>query len=96
MGNTRVDTAAMRAAAHRFGAAAEILDGALLMRGLRFDGSTAGRAHTARGDGLRAALDRLTGEIANWSRAAEEIAAAVLAGADRYADAEVRAAAGVQ
>jgi hypothetical protein len=95
MGNTRVDTAAVRAAAQGFDAAAEILDSALRthLAGLNFGGSTAGRVHTARGEAVGTALRRLSGELAQWSRAAEEISAALRAGADRYVDAEGRATA---
>jgi hypothetical protein len=92
MGITRVDTAAVRAAAQRFDTAADVLGGASLSR-LQFDGSTAGRVHTAHGDALRSALDRLVAEVAQWSRAAEEVAATLRASADRYGDAELRAAA---
>ena len=91
MANTRVDTAAVRAAARRFDAAADLLDGASLSR-LRFDGSVAGRVHAAHGDGLRSALHRLAAEVSQWSRAAEEVAAALRVTADRYGDAELRAA----
>ena len=88
-------TAAVHAVADRFGAAAELIDGAVYdhMAGLAFGGSSAGRAHTARGDALRAALDRLTTELSQWSRAAVEIAVALRASANRYADADVYAAA---
>ncbi|MGH3594596.1 MAG: hypothetical protein ACRDUT_01260, partial [Mycobacterium sp.] len=44
---------------------------------------------------LRVALDRLTGELAQWARATVEIAATLRAGADRYAEADLRAAARV-
>ena len=93
MGSTRVDTAAVRAAAQRFDAAAEILDNAIRsqLAGLVFGGSTAGRAHIARGEAVGTALHRLSGELARWSRAAEEIGAALRAGADQYVDAEARA-----
>ena len=60
---------------------------------MQFDGSVAGRAHTAHGDALRSALDRLAAGVAQWSRAAEEVAAALRVTADRYGDAELRAAA---
>ena len=95
MGNTRVDTAAVCAAAQRFEAAADLLDSALRthLAGLSFGGSTAGRAHTARGEAVGTALRSLSGELVQWSRAAQEIGAALRAGADRYADAEARAAA---
>ena len=58
-----------------------------------FGGFSAGRAHTARGDALRGALDRLTAELSQWSRAAVEIAVALRASANRYADADVYATA---
>ncbi|MCI4676937.1 type VII secretion target [Candidatus Mycolicibacterium alkanivorans] len=95
MGNTRVDTAAVRAAAQRFDAVAQILDSALRnhLGEPAFGGSKAGRAHTARGEAVGMALRRIGAELAQWSRAAEEIGAALRAGADRYADAEWRAAA---
>jgi hypothetical protein len=63
------------------------------MARLAFGGSSAGRAHTARGDALRGALDRLTAELSQWSRAAVQIAVALRASANRYADADVYAAA---
>jgi len=85
MGNTRVDTAAVCAAAQRFEAAADLLDSALRthLAGLSFGGSTAGRAHTARGEAVGTALRSLGGELVQWSRAAQEIGAALRAGADR-------------
>ncbi|APE16384.1 hypothetical protein BOH72_15295 [Mycobacterium sp. WY10] len=90
MGNTRVDCVAVRAAAQRFDAAAGVLDGAATSR-FGFDGSVAGRLHTAHGDAVRVALERLTAALAQWSRAAEEVAAALRVTADRYGDAELRA-----
>lgn len=86
-----MDTAAVRAAAQRFDTAADVLSGASLNR-LQFDGSVAGRTHAAHGAALRSALDRLGAEVAQWSRAADEIAAALRVTADRYGDAELRAA----
>ncbi|WP_328351842.1 type VII secretion target [Mycobacterium sp. NBC_00419] len=96
MGNTRVDTATAHAAAQRFSAAAELLETAAHPGGLRFCGSTAGRAHTASGDRLHAALEELRVHLAQWSRAAEEVAAALRAGAQQYAEAEMRAAAALR
>ena len=92
---TEVDVARVHRAADQLGAAAELLDRAVgdhLAR-LAFSGARAGRAHTARGDALRVELERLTAEVTQWSRAAVETAAALRAGADRYADAELYAAA---
>ncbi len=80
--------------ADQFDAAAELIYGAVgdhLMR-LQFGGASAGRAHSARGDALHAALERLTAELSQWSWACAEIAVALRAGADRYADAELYAA----
>ena len=92
MGHTRVDTAAVRAAAQRFDAAADVLAGASLNR-LHFGGSMAGRVHTAHGDALHSALELLAAGVTQWSRAAAEVAGALRVTADRYSDAELRAAA---
>lgn len=92
---TEVDLAAVHRTADRFGAAADLLEGAVsehLMR-LAFSGASAGRAHAARGDALRAELERLAAGLSRWSRASVEIAAALRGCADRYADAEQYAAA---
>jgi hypothetical protein len=89
-----VDTAAVRIVAARFDTAADILSGTL--SGLRFDGAAAGRAHVAHGDAVRAAVERLAAVLAQWSRAAAEIAAALRADADRYGEAELRAVAVLQ
>jgi hypothetical protein len=90
-----IDAAAVHAVAERISAAADLIDDAarVHLTGLTFSGATAGRAHTARGDALRAGLDRLAAESSQWSRAAAEIAVALRAGADRYADADLYAAA---
>ena len=93
--HTGIDTAAVHAVADRFGAAAELIDGAVCdhMTRLAFGGSSAGRAYTARGDTLRGALERLIADLSQWSRAAAEIAVALRASANRYADADGYAAA---
>lgn len=91
----RFDSSGVHRVADQLDAAAELLDRAVgdhLAR-LAFGGAGAGRAHTARGDALRAQLERLTAEVTQWSRAAADTAAALRAGADRYADAELYAAA---
>lgn len=89
-----MDTTAVRFAAERFDAAADLLGGQL--SGLRFDGSVAGHAHVAHGDVVRATLERLAAVLAQWSRAAAEIAAALRADAGRYGEAELRAVAVLQ
>ena len=95
LARTGVDVAALYAVADQLSAAAEIIDGAVAnhLTWLAFSGPRAGRAHTARGDTLHAALERLAAELSHWSRATAEISAALRAGADRYANAELYAAA---
>lgn len=92
---TWIDVAAVRSVANRFDGAAEIIDGAVRnhLAHLAFSGARAGRAHVARGDALRSALNRVSAQLSQWSRATVEIAAALRAAADHYADAELRAAA---
>jgi len=91
---TRVDVAAVRDVAAEFDASAAVLDTAVgtQLSHLGFGGATAGRAYAARGDALRAALDRLAGGLTAWSRASAEIAAALRASADRYQRADERSA----
>jgi len=92
---TRVDVAAVYAVADQLSAAAEMIDDAVAnhLTWLAFNGARAGRAHTARGDALRTALERLAAELSQWSRATAEIGAALRAGAGRYGDADLYAAA---
>ena len=92
---TGVDVAAVYAVADQLSAAAEMIDGAVAnhLTWFSFNGARAGRAHAARGDALRTALERLAAELSRWSRATTEIGAALRAGADRYADADLYAAA---
>ena len=90
----RVDVAAMRDIARQYDTAAEIVDAVVRthLAGLAFDGASAGRLHAARGDALRTAVDRVVDDLREWSRAAAEIASALRVSADRYADADARAA----
>lgn len=92
---TFVDAAAVRAIANQFNASAELIDGAARthLATLAFGGATAGRAHIAHGDALRAELVRLAAALSQWSRAAVEIAVTLRTTSDRYADAELRSAA---
>ena len=73
----------------------QIIDAAVAnnLTWLAFNGARAGQAHDACGDALRSALERLAAELSRWSRATAEIGAALRAGADRYADADLYAAA---
>jgi uncharacterized protein YukE len=90
-----VDAAAVRTVANRFDDTAERIDGAVRTHfsSLAFDGATAGRAYVGHGDALRVALNRLSGELAQCARATAEIATALRASADRYGEADLRAAA---
>lgn len=93
MGTTSVDPAALRAAAQRMDNAADIVLAALRTRlgGLQFDGTVAGRAHAVAGASVRTGVDRLVADLAQWASVAREIAAALRAGADRYAESEMHA-----
>lgn len=95
LARTEVDVATVYRIADQLGAAAETIDRALRdhLGRLAFSGAAAGREHAARGDALRAQLERLTAEVSQWSRAAAEIAVVLRTGADRYGDAELYAAA---
>lgn len=94
MGHAFVDVAAVQEIANQFAATAEIIDCAARtsLSQLSFGGGMAGRTHVARGDALRVSLDRLAGELSQWSLATREVVAALQASADSYADAEVRSA----
>jgi hypothetical protein len=91
---TAIDVAAVHRAADQFGAAADLIDAAVRdhLARLSFDGAVAGRDHAAHGDALRVQLQRLAAELSRWSTASVHVAAALRAGADRYADAELYAA----
>jgi hypothetical protein len=90
-----VDAPAVRTVANRFDDAAQLIEGAVHTHFARlaFDGATAGRAYIGHGDALRLALNRLTGELAQWARATVEIATVLRASGDRYAEADRHAAA---
>ena len=95
MGTTSVDPTALRAAAQRMDAAADVVDAVIGTRlgDLKFGGAVAGRAHTAAGDAVRAGMDQVVAGMTQWAAVARETAAALRAGAEMYADAESRAAA---
>jgi hypothetical protein len=92
---TVVDVAAVHGIADQLRVAAEFIDAAVSdhLAVLAFGGATAGRAHPARGDALRAQLEQLVAQLSQWSRASVAIAVALRSGAERYADAELYAAA---
>ncbi|KHO23198.1 type VII secretion target [Mycolicibacterium setense] len=90
----RVDAEALLQVARQYGAAAGIIESGAQVR-LRFDGATAGRAHTACGDSLRTALDEIIMPLRQWARAAGEVAAVLTSTTDRYLVADAGAAARV-
>jgi hypothetical protein len=57
-----------------------------------FDGAVAGRAHTAQGNAIRRSVEQIGDAMRLWSRASAEIASALRASADRYVEADARAA----
>ncbi|MFG1930297.1 type VII secretion target [Mycobacterium sp. NPDC048908] len=89
-----VDIAALHAIARQYEAVADAVESAVRthLSGLMFGGATAGRMHVARGDALRASVDRVVEQLMQWSRAATEIAVSVRTSADRYAEADAIAA----
>jgi Excreted virulence factor EspC, type VII ESX diderm len=89
----RVDVAAVLAVARQYQTVAEVLDAAVRVHlsVLTFGGAEAGRLHVARGDAIHTAVDRVVDQLRAWSRACMEIAAALRASADRYAEADASA-----
>ena len=87
-----MNPSALRAAAQRLDAAADLLQGALgsYLRALHFDYLRA--LHADADAGVRSALDHLVADVAHWQQTARETAAVLRIGAERYADAEARAA----
>lgn len=97
MGGTdaaRVDVTAVASVAREYRAVADSVGAAARthLGGLSFDGAAAGRSYVAQGDAVRRAVDDIADELRAWSHAAAEIAGALGASADRYADADMRAA----
>lgn len=90
----RIDVGAVRALAREYDSAAMIVDGAVRthLSNPAFGGASAGRAYVAHGVTLRAELDDVATSLRGWSRAASEIAATLRSSADRYQDADARAA----
>ena len=89
----RVDATALHHAARQYESAAHLVDTAVTqLAALSFDGAAAGRAHTARGDALRMAVDDLTAQLRQWSRAASGTSALLGVSAYRYTGADATAA----
>ncbi|MCV7281989.1 ESX-1 secretion-associated protein [Mycolicibacterium flavescens] len=97
MGGTdaaHVDVTALTGIAREYQAVADAVGAAARthLGGLNFDGAAAGRGYVAHGDAVRRAVDDIAGQLRRWSDAAAGIAGALRASADRYADADLRAA----
>lgn len=92
-----MDAATVHAVANRFDDTAYLIEAAVRTHfgRLAFDGTTAGRAYIGQGDAIRFALHRLSGDLAQWARATAEIASVLRVSADRYSEADQRAAAGI-
>ncbi|RAU89708.1 hypothetical protein DQP58_25940 [Mycobacterium colombiense] len=92
---TQFDAPATQRVANQFAMAADFIDRAVSdhLARLAFGGAAAGRAHTARGDALRVEVERLVAQVSQWGRASGEIAVALRSSAERYADADLYAAA---
>lgn len=84
-----IDVAAVLAAASRFDAGAETLEGVARTRAT-FGAASAGRAHAVHGEAVRAATDGLSHDVRSWARAGAEIASALRSSADGYVAAEER------
>ena len=82
MGTVSVDPGALRMAAQRLDAAADILAGAV---GAHLCGLQSG-----------AAVDVLAEDVGRWTHAAREVAAVLRSGADRYLDGEADAVAALR
>lgn len=83
----RVDVAALRAAADQFDSIAQLLADAIARTRAGFGGGCAGRAHVADGDAVARGVDRRAGDLAQWLRAAQEIAVGLRDASTRHLDA---------
>lgn len=92
MGTTSVEPAALLTAAQRIETASEMVLDAVQLR-LQFDGSSAGRAHTAAGGAIRAAAESMVADARRWALAADEVVVALRTAADLRAAEEAHAAA---
>jgi len=90
----RADIAAISGIARQYDAVSAMVDAAVRthLDVQAFGASTAGRSHIARGEALGRAVDEVADRMRQWGRAAAEVAAALHASADRYSQADARAA----
>lgn len=94
----RIDGAALASIAAHYEVVADIVESTVgaHLSALSFDGSAAGRNHTAHGEALRAALDDVVVALRGWARSAAGVAAELRASAIRYAQADADAASRVR
>ncbi|MDZ4269149.1 MAG: type VII secretion target [Mycobacterium sp.] len=92
-----MDVGVVREIAREYETTALIVDAAVRthLGELAFGGARAGNAYSIHGDTLRTAVEEVVAALRRWSRAADDIAEALRATADRYQDADARAAARV-
>lgn len=89
----RVDVTALLDVARGYDALADAIEDAVRTHlRLSFDGAVAGRSYTAQGNAVRHAVEQIGDGMRLWSRASAEIASALRASADRYVEADARAA----
>lgn len=96
MGNQdlRVELAAIRAISAEFDRVADLLTPKSVLR-TGFGGAVAGRDHVVDGEAVRRAFDQIGADLGQWARAAAEVGSGLRVGAQRYAGADLAAAAGV-
>lgn len=90
----RVDVAALLHVARGYDALSDAVDDAVRthLTRLSFDGAVAGRCYAAGGDAVRRSVEQAGDAMRLWSRACAEIASVLRASADRYVEADARAA----
>jgi hypothetical protein len=89
-----VDIPVLLDVARGYASVADVIDSVQRrsLGGLSFDGAVAGRDHAASGDAVRWALEALSDQLGQWSRACSEIGAVLRTSADRHVDADAGAA----
>lgn len=90
----RVDVTALLDVARGYDALADAIEDAVRTHLARssFDGAVAGRSYTPQGNAIRHSVEQIGDGMRLWSRASAEIASALRASADRYVEADARAA----
>lgn len=94
VGAARVDSDAVHAIAREYEAVSSIVDEAVRkhLGDFDFGASSAGRGYVERGEALHTSVAELAVGLRQWARAATEISVALRASAQRYHQADARAA----